>query len=238
MTVSSTTARASYTGNGTTTVFAVPFYFLAAADLRVILRTGTTEVVQTLTTNYTVTGAGVASGGSVTMLVAPAAGTTLTILRNTPATQGTDLLPNDRLPAESLEGALDKLTMLVQQVDEVADRALQFPASDSPISPQLPVAASRAGKVLSFDSSGNPVANIGISNNTLIGEETQTATAGQTVFNLTAAAYAPGSRNLSVFIDGVNQIVGSSYTETSSSVVTFSEGLRVGARVKFVSLKA
>jgi hypothetical protein len=162
MTVSSTTARASYTGNGTTTVFAVPFYFLAAADLRVILRTGTTEVVQTLTTNYTVTGAGVASGGSVTMLVAPAAGTTLTILRNTPTTQETDLLPNDRLPAESLETALDKLTMLVQQVDEVADRALQFPASDAAASPTIPAASARASKFLSFDSNGLPVATVGV----------------------------------------------------------------------------
>lgn len=160
MTVSSTTARASYTGNGTTTVFVVPFYFLAAADLRVILRTGTTEVVQTLTTNYTVTGAGVASGGSVTMLVAPAAGTTLTILRNTPTTQETDLLPNDRLPAESLETALDKLTMLVQQVDEVADRALQFPASDAAASPTLPVASARASKFLSFSASGVPEATV------------------------------------------------------------------------------
>lgn len=162
MTVSSTTARASYTGNGTTTVFAVPFYFLAAADLRVILRSGTTEVVQTLTTNYSVTGAGVASGGSVTMLVAPAAGTTLTILRNTPTTQETDLLPNDRLPAESLEGALDKLTMLVQQVDEVADRALQFPASDPAASPTIPAATARASKFLSFNASGLPVATVGV----------------------------------------------------------------------------
>jgi hypothetical protein len=162
MTVSSTTTRASYSGNGTTTVFAVPFYFLAASDLRVILRTGTTETVQVLTTNYTVTGAGDENGGSVTMVVAPASGTTLTILRNAPATQETDLLPNDRLPAESLEDALDKLTMLVQQVDEVADRSLQFPASDAAASPTLPASSARASKFLSFDASGLPVASVGV----------------------------------------------------------------------------
>jgi len=238
MTVSSTTSKVSYTGNGSTTAFAVPFYFLAAADLQVILRSGTTETVQVLTTNYTVSGAGNEAGGTVTMLVAPAAAVTVTIRRNIAATQETDLLPNDRLPAESLETALDKVTMLTQQLGEESARSLKFPASDAAMSAQLPVAAARASKVLSFDSSGNPVANIGISAYTLIGEETQTATAGQTVFNLTAAAYTPGSRNLSVFIDGVNQIVDSSYTETSSSVVTFSEGLHVGAKVKFVSLKS
>ena len=161
MTVASTTNKATYSGNGTTTVFTVPFYFLAAADLQVILRSGATETVQTLTTQYTVTGAGVSSGGSVTMLTAPPSGTTLTILRNVEATQETDLLPNDRLPAESLETALDKATMLIQQLDEVADRALQYPASDAAVSPTLPAASARASKFLSFDASGNPVATVG-----------------------------------------------------------------------------
>jgi len=162
MTVSSTTAKVSYAGNGATTVFAVPFYFLAAADLRVILRTGTTESIQSLTTNYTVTGAGNESGGSVTMLVAPAAGTTITILRNAAATQETDLLPNDRLPAESLEDALDKLTMLVQQLGESADRSLKYPASDAAASPTIPAASARASKFLTFDANGLPVATVGV----------------------------------------------------------------------------
>ena len=161
MTVSSTTSKASYSGNGTTTAFTVPFYFLESADLQVILRSGTTETVQTLTTNYTVTGAGVSSGGTVTMLVAPAAGTTLTILRNIEATQETDLVPNDRLPAETLEVALDKATMLIQQLDEEIGRALKFPASDAVMSAQIPAATARASKFLTFDASGNPVASIG-----------------------------------------------------------------------------
>ena len=162
MTVASTTTKVSYSGNGSTTVFTVPFYFLAAGDLRVILRSSAgVETVQTLTSQYTVTGAGVTSGGSVTMLTAPASGTTLTILRNVSPTQETDLLPNDRLPAESLETALDKATMLIQQLDEVADRALQYPASDAAVSPTLPAASARASKFLSFDASGNPVATIG-----------------------------------------------------------------------------
>ena len=161
MTVSSTTSKASYSGNGTTTAFTVPFYFLEAADVQVILRSGTTETVQTLTTNYTVAGAGVTSGGTVTMLVAPAVGTTLTILRNIEATQETDLVPNDRLPAETLETALDKATMLIQQLDEEIGRALKFPASDAVMSAQIPAATARASKFLTFDASGNPVASIG-----------------------------------------------------------------------------
>lgn len=163
MTVSSTTSKASYSGNGSTTVFTVPFYFLEAADLQVILRSSAgVETVQTLTTNYTVAGVGVTSGGTVTMLVAPAAGTTLTILRNAAATQETDLLPNDRLPAESLETALDKLTMLVQQLDEETGRSLKYPASDADVSAQIPSISTRASKFLSFDANGLPTATVGV----------------------------------------------------------------------------
>lgn len=69
-------------------------------------------------------------------------------------------------------------------------------------------------------------------------QEIQTATAGQTVFTLTAMQYQPGTGSLSVFVDGVNQYgPGAQYafTETSATVVTFVTGLHVGASVKFTT---
>lgn len=66
-------------------------------------------------------------------------------------------------------------------------------------------------------------------------EEVQTATAGQTVFTLADITYTPGSNNLQVFVDGVNQIVDDSYLETNSTTVTFVSGLHVGALVKFTT---
>lgn len=73
--------------------------------------------------------------------------------------------------------------------------------------------------------------------NFLTETEVQTATAGQTVFTLTTMQYQPGTNNLTVYVDGVNQIDGStySYVETSSTVVTFTAGLHVGALVKFTT---
>jgi hypothetical protein len=65
--------------------------------------------------------------------------------------------------------------------------------------------------------------------------EVQTATDGQTVFTLTTMTYQPGTNNLTVYIDGVNQYEGTSYVETSSTVVTFTAGLHVGAEVKFTT---
>ena len=66
-------------------------------------------------------------------------------------------------------------------------------------------------------------------------KETQVATSGQTVFNLTSITYTPGINNLSVYVDGVYQNP-STYSETNATRVTFSVGLHVGAIVDFVVL--
>lgn len=66
-------------------------------------------------------------------------------------------------------------------------------------------------------------------------QEIQTATAGQTVFNLATISYTPGTNTLAVYIDGVNQYEGDSYLETDGDTVTFTSGLHVGAEVKFTT---
>lgn len=159
MTVSSLVYKISYAGNGTSTAFAVPFYFLASSQLLVTLRSAAgVETIQLLDVNYTVTGAGVLTGGTVTMTVAPATGATVTISRNVPITQTTDFQPNDRLPAETLEQTVDKLTMICQQLADSSDRALRFPISDTSTDTELPTSTARANRYLRFNSSGNPIA--------------------------------------------------------------------------------
>jgi hypothetical protein len=68
-------------------------------------------------------------------------------------------------------------------------------------------------------------------------QEIITATAGQTVFNL-SISYQPGTNSLSVFVDGVNQYgpgAQYAYVETDQDTVTFVSGLHVGAEVKFTT---
>jgi len=62
---------------------------------------------------------------------------------------------------------------------------------------------------------------------------TVVATAGQTVFTV-PFAYPNGGKALRVFINGVQQIPVSSYAETNSTTVTFTEGLIVGSSVFFI----
>jgi hypothetical protein len=157
MTVSSSTNRVSYAGNGSTTVFPYTYKIFDQDDLTVILRAANgTETVQTITSQYTVSGVGNAGGGNVTMLTAPASGTTLVILREQDLVQELDIVPNDPFPADSLEGALDKLTFMVQQHEETLGRSLKVSRTTTITSPEFTEdPATRANKFLSFDASGD-----------------------------------------------------------------------------------
>ena len=158
MTVSSTTTRNSYTGDGTTTVFAYTFKIFDDDDITVILRTDATggETVQTKTTDYTVSGVGNTAGGNITFGTAPASGITVVLIRETAQTQTTDYTPNDPFPAASHEDALDKLTLIVQDQQEALDRSIKISKTNTITSPEFTVGAStRANKIFAFDSNGD-----------------------------------------------------------------------------------
>jgi len=157
MTVSSTTKRNSYTGNGSTTTFAYSFKIFDDDDITVILRTTATgaETVQTKTTHYSVTGVGSASGGNVVFGSAPTSAQTVVLLRQTAQTQATDYTPNDPFPAASHEDALDKLTLVAQDQQDELDRSIKLSRTNTMTSTEFTVTATnRANKIFAFDSSG------------------------------------------------------------------------------------
>ena len=165
MTISSTTNRVVYTGNAVTTAFSFPYAFFAQADLIVvstIIATGA-QTTQALTTDYTISGSTdslghYSSGGTVTALVAPAATVTWTIYRDPAATQTTDLVANDALPAEALEAAFDYQTMLNQRTRDLVARSLRQPDGDSAALSAIPAKVARAGRLLGFDATTGDVA--------------------------------------------------------------------------------
>ena len=124
MTISTTASQVSYAGNASTTAFPVPFYFLLATDLVATETTGSTTVALLLNVDYTVTGAGSLTGGTLIRTVAPGNTATLKIMRVEPLTQLTDYIQDDAFPAESHEKALDKLTMICQQLQTNIDNAV------------------------------------------------------------------------------------------------------------------
>jgi len=223
MTVSSSVNKVTYSGNSATTVFPVNYYFLENSHLQVILVSNNVETIQTITSQYTVTGAGNPAGGSVTMLTPPPTGTQLIIVRNVPATQETDYLANDPFPAESHERALDKLTMLVQQVELDADRALKIPLSSLPTtSTELPVPS--ANKLLAWNSNASAVTNFDPSSViSIVGQQASFSnvfTGNGVTVNFTLDG-TPGNANaVDVSINGVTQVPNVDYI-LNGDILTF-----------------
>jgi len=156
MTISSTTVKVSYSGNSSTTVFAYTFKILDDDEIQVIIRSSTgTETVKTKTTHYTVSGVGSSGGGNITFLTAPVTGETVVLKRNTTRTQETDYVANDPFPANSHEEALDRVTMIAQEIQEELQRAIKLSKTNTMTSTEFTVAAAdRANKILAFDTNG------------------------------------------------------------------------------------
>ena len=127
MTISTTASRISYNGNGTTVAFSFPYRFLTNADLTVIrVAANGTETTLALGTDYTVTGADDDAGGTVTCVTAPVSGARLVIYRSVAITQEVDYITGDSFPAETHERALDRLTMVAQQLQDAVDRSAKL----------------------------------------------------------------------------------------------------------------
>ena len=159
MTIASTTTKNSYSGNGSTTAFNYTFFIPTNTDIEVIIRSSTgTETVKsegTGSANYSISGVGSSSGGAVTFVTAPISTETVVLRRNTAKTQATDYVANDPFPAESHESALDKLTIISQDLQEQVDRSLKISRTNTMTSTDFTTSATdRASKVLAFDSSG------------------------------------------------------------------------------------
>lgn len=138
MTVSSTTNRASFNGNGSTTVLPFTFKVFSASDVKVYQNNGTVESLLTVTTDYTISvnaDQNASPGGSVTMLVAPPTGYTTVLLREITSTQEVDLINGGAFYADTVENEFDKLTMIGQQLQEQIDRAVVVPPTDTGTSP-------------------------------------------------------------------------------------------------------
>lgn len=225
MTVSTTTSRLTYAGNGSTTTFPVNFYFLSASDLVLIkVAADGTQTTLAMNTDYTVTGAGVSTGGSVTLTAAPATGQTLVIFRDPALTQTTDYQANDPFPAETHERALDKLTMIAQRLKDILSRSLSFSDGDTTTaSATLP--SPSANKLIGWNPTASGLQNV---DPLTIATQVTAGTARSDLFSGDGSTRSfvlsanPGAQpNLDVSISGVSQRPGIDYTWTSGTTLTF-----------------
>ena len=132
MTIATEVSKNSYDGNGSTTVFAYAFRIEDEDHLEVIVADADdTQTTLTITTHYTVSGVGEASGGNVTTEDLTAitgeedlpSGWTIVINREVPITQSTALTNQGPFYPATIEDVFDYLTMISQQLQEQLDRA-------------------------------------------------------------------------------------------------------------------
>ena len=158
MTISTTTIKNSYNGNGSTSAFNYTFKISAESEMQVIIRSAAgTETVKTLTTHYTITGVGNAGGGAVTFTAGniPVTGETVILRRVTAQTQAMDLIDNDPMSADTIENAHDKSIAIAQELQEQIDRSIKLSRTNTMTSTEFTVdATTRANKILAFDSAG------------------------------------------------------------------------------------
>ncbi len=155
MTISTLVVKNSYNGDGSATQFAYQFPIHSTSEIKVIERSAAgVETIKSLGTHYSITDSG-AAGGQVNFNTAPASGVEVVLIRDTNLTQEVDYIANDPFPAETHEGAIDKLTLQIQELQEELDRTLKLSRTNSIGSSEISEKASeRANKVLSFNPSG------------------------------------------------------------------------------------
>lgn len=160
MTITSTTARNDYTGVGSVGPYTFTFKIFAYTHL-IAYVTDLSGNVTTLNylTGFTATGANNAAGGTITLLTALTTGYALSIQRNVPVEQLTDLRNQSEFFPASYEDALDYGVMISQEQIAQLARCLQLPAA-SAISPTINLASFLAGYYLRVNLAGNGVEGV------------------------------------------------------------------------------
>jgi hypothetical protein len=162
MPVTTTISRWTYTGDDSTVAFPYTNRIFDKNDLIVSID----SVTQTVDTDYTVSGVGEDEGGSVTFNTAPASGASVVIIRDVPTTQLASLPLGGTFPSLTVQDALDKLTILIQQIESRESRAIRLQELDPATSINaLPLKTALANSCLGFDTNGDPVAAVGTSAN-------------------------------------------------------------------------
>ncbi len=173
MSLSSTTNRVSYVGDGSSATFSFPYYFFTQADLKVYLydTISGSSILQVLNTNYTISGAVNAqglysSGANVVMASSIVSSTDIVIVRAPTETQNFILQQNAIIPSAALTQQLDYLTLLIQRQNDRHKFAVRLPDGYAgPFDPSIPSGLAQfAGQALTMNgsSTGWTFGNVGV----------------------------------------------------------------------------
>ena len=179
------TPRIQYVASPGQTAFDYPFPIFEDVDLAVDVD----GVTQALTTDYTVSGEGEETGGTVTFLSAMAGNEIVTIYRDIPIDRLSDFQQNGPYSSVALNDELDRMTLVMQQLQSGVNRSLRFPVTSEATATQTEFSpiANWLEKFVYINASGIPEPATAVDVDVL----TQ-ATIGSTLYPQTAAEASAG----------------------------------------------
>jgi hypothetical protein len=226
--VSDLSRRVQYTSGAGQTTFTYPFRIFDEGDLDVYVG----DVQYTLGTMYSVTGVDNDLGGSVIFTTGLSAGDIVTIYSDTAIDRDTDYQQNGPWTSARLNSELDKFMVISQELRAKISRAVRGPFLGNTVA-EMPSAADRASKYLWFNASGDPTVVTGDAAQPLTHSVYLVyPTNGQTAVPV-PADYTPGAYDLSVYLNGLKQVVGVDYIENSASLITLTNPATLGDVIEF-----
>lgn len=228
MTISTTARKAGpFTGNGSTAAFPFTFKVFLETDLEVV-QSDLLDVEETLELNSDYSVALNADqdnnpGGTITLSTPLIADYGLVIVSAVPYLQPTALTNMGGFFPETVNDALDRLTMQVQQLRAMVLRSIQLPVTAEDGEFVLPLPTPNALIVWNEDGDGlttlDPAELIQV---VAAGDAAYDVFTGNGVTVSFALSSAPGQlANLRVSIDGVVQVPGYDYTLPVSQTLSF-----------------
>lgn len=156
MTVTATTTRFSFAGNGNQGPHTIGFIILDATHIQVYFDKATSGAGTPITgggytagtsdylvkdVHYTVQNAGTSSNATITYIPTgftvdstvtyPTSSDSIVVTRNVPLTQTSDYTNNSTIDAETIEQSFDKLTQVTQQLNDGKDYSFKFSSNIS-----------------------------------------------------------------------------------------------------------
>jgi hypothetical protein len=175
MTIQAAGNRETLACNGGTTVFPVNLQAYLASDFEVILTapaaSGGGQTLLVLNSDYSLTATGSLSPTYWTLTTLDANpwgnGYTLTVIANPTQVQQTVYTQGQPFPSLAVQTNLDRLTQMVQRLQDQISRAPHTPDGDVNPLMLLPIATARALTNMGFDVNGNVSCSVALASGTL-----------------------------------------------------------------------
>ena len=160
MTISASDRTVKYVGNNTTDTYNYTFPIESSAELEVrrVVRSTGVETLLALTTDYTVTGVGSSTGGTVVLVAGNLAATQdLIISGDTGIEQDADIRNQSSFYPRVHENFFDRITRIAQEINEKVLRSIKVPrATSTAFDTTLPAdLAGNVNKAITINATGD-----------------------------------------------------------------------------------